>query len=43
MLFSRDKVDAEESLVSEGLREAISSYMFMTENNCEDCGKKYDA
>ncbi|KAJ8361326.1 hypothetical protein SKAU_G00178510 [Synaphobranchus kaupii] len=43
MLFSTDKVDAEESLVSEGLREAMSSYMFMTENDCENCGQKYKA
>ncbi|XP_061074604.1 src-like-adapter 2 [Conger conger] len=42
MLFSRDSEDAAESLVSEGLREAISSYMFMTENpSCEDCGMQY--
>ncbi|XP_035236737.1 src-like-adapter 2 [Anguilla anguilla] len=38
MIFSKDKVDTEESLVSEGLREAINSYLFMTnEGNCEDC------
>ncbi|KAG7477937.1 hypothetical protein MATL_G00074860 [Megalops atlanticus] len=42
MIFSRDKVDTEESLVSEGLREAINSYLFMTEEtNCEDCGQKW--
>ncbi|XP_064160620.1 src-like-adapter 2 [Anguilla rostrata] len=43
MLFCTDKRDVEESLVSEGLREAISSYMFMTEDSCEDCGHKYQA
>ncbi|KAJ8265326.1 hypothetical protein COCON_G00144250 [Conger conger] len=38
MIFSKDKVDTEESLVSEGLREAINSYLFMTdEGNSEDC------
>lgn len=38
MIFSKDKEDTEESLVSEGLREAIHSYLFMTdERNCEDC------
>ncbi|KAJ8411999.1 hypothetical protein AAFF_G00142660 [Aldrovandia affinis] len=42
MLFGRETVDAEKSLVSEGLREAINSYLFMTEDpNCEDCGQKY--
>ncbi|KAJ8259978.1 hypothetical protein GJAV_G00175650 [Gymnothorax javanicus] len=43
MLFCRDKVDAEESLVSEGLREAVSSYMFMTENSCEVCRENPEA
>ncbi|KAG9332585.1 hypothetical protein JZ751_014683 [Albula glossodonta] len=38
MIFNKDKVDTEESLVSEGLREAISSYLFMTDDtNCENC------
>ncbi|KAJ8407983.1 hypothetical protein AAFF_G00262110 [Aldrovandia affinis] len=38
MIFSKDKVDTEESLVSEGLREAISSYLFMTDDmNCDNC------
>ncbi|KAJ8257841.1 hypothetical protein GJAV_G00190310 [Gymnothorax javanicus] len=38
MIFNNDKVDTEESLVSEGLREAINSYLFMMdERNCEDC------
>ncbi|XP_036390030.1 src-like-adapter 2 [Megalops cyprinoides] len=37
MIFSSDKMDTEEPLVSEGLREAINSYLFMTDElNCED-------
>ncbi|KAG9332405.1 hypothetical protein JZ751_014503 [Albula glossodonta] len=35
MLFGNEKVDEEESQVSEGLREAINSYLFLTD--CEDC------
>ncbi|KAJ8370637.1 hypothetical protein SKAU_G00106650 [Synaphobranchus kaupii] len=38
MIFGKDKVDTEESLVSEGLREAINSYFFLTdERNRDDC------
>ncbi|XP_006639634.1 src-like-adapter 2 [Lepisosteus oculatus] len=38
MLFSNDKDTTEESLVSEGLREAINSYLYMTEEmGCVDC------
>uniref|UniRef100_A0A4W5R1F8 Src like adaptor 2b n=1 Tax=Hucho hucho TaxID=62062 RepID=A0A4W5R1F8_9TELE len=32
----------EDSLVSEGLREAISSYLFMT-GDCKDCSQKWDS
>ncbi|KAL1021177.1 hypothetical protein UPYG_G00009790 [Umbra pygmaea] len=40
MLFCQDKgKDNEDCLVSEGLREAINSYIFMT----EDCGHKWDS
>ncbi|XP_018612046.1 src-like-adapter 2 [Scleropages formosus] len=38
MIFSKDTANKEESLVSEGLRDAITSYLFMTDQeNCEDC------
>ncbi|XP_048839200.1 src-like-adapter 2 [Brienomyrus brachyistius] len=38
MIFSKDAETKEESPVSEGLREAITSYLYMTEGfNCEDC------
>ncbi|XP_073794750.1 src-like-adapter 2 isoform X1 [Danio rerio] len=36
MIFSQTKEGAEDSLVSEGLKEAINSYLYMTEK-CEDC------
>lgn len=36
MIFSQTKDGAEDSLVSEGLKEAINSYLYMTEK-CEDC------
>lgn len=36
MIFGQSKEGAEESLVSEGLKEAINSYLYMTEE-CEDC------
>ncbi|MBN3304050.1 SLAP2 protein, partial [Amia calva] len=40
MLFSTDKAESGEPLVSEGLREAINSYLYMTEElDCESCGK----
>ncbi|XP_041080070.1 src-like-adapter 2 [Polyodon spathula] len=38
MLFGTDKEDTEESLVSEGLREAINSYLYMTEQKGSDQG-----
>ncbi|XP_050952790.1 src-like-adapter 2 isoform X1 [Labeo rohita] len=41
MIFSQSKGDAEESLVSEGLKEAINSYLYMTEE-CEDCCQLWD-
>uniref|UniRef100_A0A667WZZ9 Src like adaptor 2a n=1 Tax=Myripristis murdjan TaxID=586833 RepID=A0A667WZZ9_9TELE len=33
MIFKRNRTESEHSLVSEGLREAISSYLYMTEAN----------
>lgn len=36
MIFGKGKDGAEESLVSEGLKEAMNSYLYMTEE-CEDC------
>ncbi|XP_041745107.1 src-like-adapter 2 [Coregonus clupeaformis] len=43
MIFSKASVDSEDSLVSEGLREAISSYLYMTEVSCQNCGKHWDS
>ncbi|XP_041712988.1 src-like-adapter 2 isoform X2 [Coregonus clupeaformis] len=43
MIFGKDKgQDNEDSLVSEGLREAIKSYRFMTED-CKGCSQKWDS
>lgn len=42
MIFSKGRVDSEDSLVSKGLREAMSSYLYMTEASCQDCGKHWD-
>ncbi|MGH0159278.1 UNVERIFIED_CONTAM: hypothetical protein FKN15_039422, partial [Acipenser sinensis] len=38
MLFGTDKEGTEDSLVSEGLREAINSYLYMTEERGSDQG-----
>lgn len=42
MIFNKARVESEDSLVSEGLREAISSYLYMTEASCQNCGKHWD-
>ncbi|XP_064857991.1 src-like-adapter 2 [Oncorhynchus nerka] len=42
MIFNKARVDSEDSLVSEGLREAVSSYLYMTEASCQNCGKHWD-
>ncbi|KAL0978600.1 hypothetical protein UPYG_G00172760 [Umbra pygmaea] len=42
MIFSKTRADSEDSLVSEGLREAIRSYLYMTEASCQDCGKPWN-
>ncbi len=41
MIFGQRKEGAEESIVSEGLKEAINSYLYMTEE-CEDCCQLWD-
>ncbi len=41
MIFGQRKDGAEDSIVSEGLKEAINSYLFMTEE-CEDCCQLWD-
>ncbi|KAG7275982.1 hypothetical protein CRUP_028539 [Coryphaenoides rupestris] len=38
MLFRGNRVESEHSLVSEGLREAISSYLYMTDGNEQEIG-----
>ncbi|KAM4613591.1 src-like-adapter 2 [Polymixia lowei] len=42
MIFKRNRAESEHSLVSEGLREAISSYLYMTETNGQDIDKGWD-
>ncbi|KTF75620.1 hypothetical protein cypCar_00022906 [Cyprinus carpio] len=41
MIFGQRKEGAEDSIVSEGLKEAINSYLYMTEE-CEDCCQLWD-
>uniref|UniRef100_A0A8C9R181 Src like adaptor 2 n=2 Tax=Scleropages formosus TaxID=113540 RepID=A0A8C9R181_SCLFO len=42
MIFSQDPTDTEDTPVSEGLREAINSYLLLTdEATCDDCGKSW--
>ncbi|XP_016148951.1 src-like-adapter 2 [Sinocyclocheilus grahami] len=41
MIFGQRKDGAEDSIVSEGLKEAINSYLYMTEE-CEDCSQLWD-
>ncbi|XP_010880194.1 src-like-adapter 2 [Esox lucius] len=42
MIFRKTRADSEDSLVSEGLREAIRSYIYMTEAGCQDCGTRWN-
>ncbi|XP_067090815.1 src-like-adapter 2 isoform X1 [Osmerus mordax] len=42
MIFRKSRVDSQDSLVSEGLREAISSYLFITDAGCEDCAVRWN-
>ncbi|XP_027000579.1 src-like-adapter 2 isoform X1 [Tachysurus fulvidraco] len=43
MIFGPKKEGVEESLVSEGLKESINSYLYMTENSdCEVCSGNWD-
>ncbi|KAK2825202.1 hypothetical protein Q7C36_019129 [Tachysurus vachellii] len=43
MIFGDKKEGMEESLVSEGLKESINSYLYMTENSdCEVCSGNWD-
>ncbi|XP_066529011.1 src-like-adapter 2 isoform X2 [Hoplias malabaricus] len=41
MIFGPQKEDNEDSLVSEGLKEAINSYLYMTEE-CGECSMNWD-
>ncbi|XP_028850102.1 src-like-adapter 2 [Denticeps clupeoides] len=41
MIFGPSKADLEDSLVSEGLREAINSYLYMTEE-CGECLESWE-
>lgn len=40
MLFGPQKEGVEDSLVSEGLKESINSYLYMTENG--ECAGNWD-
>ncbi|TSP68470.1 Src-like-adapter 2 [Bagarius yarrelli] len=43
MIFGPKKEEMEESLVSEGLKESINSYLYMTENTeCEEWSGNWD-
>ncbi|XP_017343609.1 src-like-adapter 2 isoform X1 [Ictalurus punctatus] len=43
MIFGSQKEGVEESLVSEGLKESINSYLYMTENSeCGECAGNWD-
>ncbi|XP_056130092.1 src-like-adapter 2 [Lampris incognitus] len=42
MLFTGNRAESEHSLVSEGLREAISSYLYMTESTGQDSDLNWD-
>ncbi|KAB5546414.1 hypothetical protein PHYPO_G00071760 [Pangasianodon hypophthalmus] len=43
MIFGPQKEGVEESLVSEGLKESINSYLYMTENGeCNECAGNWD-
>ena len=41
MIFGPQKEGVEESLVSEGLKEAINSYLYMTDE-CGECSGSWD-
>lgn len=41
MIFGNQKEGVEDSLISEGLKESINSYLSLTEE-CDECSESWD-